>query len=125
VTETILLVRGRGVLQVPRTEWEKHVHMAPAHHKARQAFMTEAHHRVRYFVVRALAAGGRPLASSAIASALSLPPETVEAILADLERNLFFLVRNVAGDVAWAFPVTAEPTPHRIVFDNGEAIYGA
>jgi hypothetical protein len=125
MSESLLLVRGRALIPVPRTQWEQHVHRAPAHHGARQAFMTPDHHRVRYYVVRALAAHARPLSVAALAAALALAPAAVETILADLERNLFFLVRNPAGEVSWAFPVTADPTPHRITFDNGEAIYAA
>ena len=60
--ESILLVRGRALMPVPRAEWEKHVHLAPAQHVARQTFMTPDHHRVRYYVVRALAAVGHPVA---------------------------------------------------------------
>ena len=125
MSESILLVRGRALIPVPRTQWEQHVHQAPAHHAARQGFMSHDHHRVRYFVVRALTAHARPLGVAFIAAALTLAPAAVDTILAELERNLFFLVRNPAGEVSWAFPVTADLTPHRITFDNGEAIYAA
>jgi hypothetical protein len=46
-------------------------------------------------------------------------------ILDDLERNLFFLVRNAAGAVSWAFPVTADRTPHKLTISTGERLYGA
>jgi len=49
----------------------------------------------------------------------------VKTLLDELERNLFFLVRNGAGDVNWAFPVTSDRTPHRLRFDTGERIFGA
>jgi len=60
-----------------------------------------------------------------ISQALQLPLEQVGAILDELENNLFFLVRNEQGAVAWAFPVTVEPTPHRLVFSSGEQAYAA
>ena len=47
------------------------------------------------------------------------------AALAELERRLFFLVRNRVGEVSWAFPVTAEVTPHQLTFPSGERRYGA
>ena len=47
------------------------------------------------------------------------------AALAELERRLFFLVRNRAGEVSWAFPVTAEVTPHQLTFPSGDRRYGA
>jgi hypothetical protein len=49
----------------------------------------------------------------------------VQAILEELERNLLFLVRGESGAVAWAFPVTVEPTPHRLNFSTGERLFGA
>jgi hypothetical protein len=49
----------------------------------------------------------------------------VKSILEELERKLFFLVRNEQGAVAWAYPVTVEITPHRLDFNTGERIYGA
>ena len=60
-----------------------------------------------------------------IAQALNLPIERVTAILDELESKLFFLVRNAQGNVAWAFPVTIEPTPHRLMFDSGEKLFAA
>jgi len=47
------------------------------------------------------------------------------AILTDLEKNLFFLVRDPEGNVSWAFPVTTSETPHRLTFSTGEKIFGA
>jgi hypothetical protein len=60
-----------------------------------------------------------------ISQALQLPLEQVGAILDQLEKNLFFLVRNEQGAVVWAFPVTVEPTPHRLEFNTGEQLYAA
>jgi hypothetical protein len=49
----------------------------------------------------------------------------VSTILSELEEHLFFLVRNSEGDVNWAFPVTTDPTAHRLSFSSGENIFGA
>ncbi len=49
----------------------------------------------------------------------------VITILDDLEQHLTFLVRNEAGDVAWAYPLTVEATPHAITFNSGQRLYAA
>lgn len=49
----------------------------------------------------------------------------VSEVLTELEERLFFLVRNGDGDVAWAFPVTVDRTPHRLTFSTGERLYAA
>ena len=125
MSETVLLGRGRQILEIPRTTWEEHLAQVPQHSQARLSFMSEAHHQVRYFVVRELASRGRPIEPETISQALHLPQAQVVTILDDLERELFFLARNQRGAVAWAYPVTVEPTPHRLSFSTGERLYGA
>jgi hypothetical protein len=46
-------------------------------------------------------------------------------LLDDLERSLFFLVRDHRGNVSWAFPVSSDRTPHRLRFSTGERIFAA
>ena len=87
--------------------------------------MTGEHHRVRYFVVRELPRAGEPLQAQFIAESLNLSLARVNAILDELEKHLFFLVRNGQGAVSWAFPVTVESTPHELTFSTGERLYGA
>jgi hypothetical protein len=123
--EQILLGRGRHLIKFPRQAWEGHLAEAPQHHQTKLSFMSETHHRIRYFVVRELPAIGEPIAPEFIAQKLSLPLTQVEIILDELERNLFFLVRNVQGAVSWAFPVTVDPTPHHLTFSTGEQVYAA
>jgi hypothetical protein len=125
MSETILLGRGRQILEIPREMWEQHLAQAPQHSQARLSFMSPAHHQVRYFVVRELPGQEKPIAPEAIARALQLPRGRVETLLDELERKLFFLVRNQQGAVAWAYPVTVEPTPHRLTFSTGERVYAA
>ena len=72
MSATILLARGSRLLSIPQSEFDRHLAMAPDRHRQRQAFMSEAHHRMRYFVVQALAREGRPLSPQAIAQQLSL-----------------------------------------------------
>ena len=123
--ETVLVGHGGEIVDTPRTAWEQDLGQAPETCQARLAFMSEEHHRVRYYAVEQLARRGEPLAPSRIAEDLDLPAARTAAILEELEKNLFFLVRNDDGDVSWAFPVTVDPTPHRLVFSTGERLYGA
>jgi hypothetical protein len=87
--------------------------------------MSPAHHAVRYFAVRELPLRGEPLPPEIIAEELDLSLNLTQNILEDLEKNLFFLVRNEAGAVTWAFPITAERTPHRLTSSTGERFYAA
>lgn len=90
------------------------------------AFMTARHHAVRNFVVRELPRqGGKPLRPAEIASSLGLDLAMVIELLEDLEKHLFFLLRNGLGEVSWAFPVTSDRTPHALRFSTGERIFGA
>jgi len=125
VSETILLGRDKQIVQVPREMWEQHLAQAPGHSHTRLGFMSAEHHQVRYFVVRQLASSGKPIEPESIAQQLQLPLARVENILDELERKLFFLVRNEHGQVEWAYPVTVAPTPHRLSFSTGERLYAA
>jgi len=125
LNETILLAQGHQITNIPRQTWEDHLSQVPQHSETRHSFMTEEHHRVRYFAVRELPRVGEPLLPEFIAQNLNLPLARVNAILAELEKHLFFLVRNGQGAVSWAFPVTVESTPHELTFSTGERLYGA
>jgi hypothetical protein len=92
----------------------------------RLAFMTPRHHAVRNFVVRELPRNhGKPLTPVQIAESLQLHLKVTVNLLDDLERHLFFLVRDGRGNVSWAFPVTSDRTPHQLRFSTGERISGA
>ncbi len=125
MNETMLLGKGNDIVSIPQSLLNKHLAQAPEHGRKRLTFMTPDHHRVRYFVVRELPRFGRPILVPEIAGELSLSFESVEKILTELEANLYFLVRNEQGAVNWAFPVTVEPTTHKIHFSSGENLYGA
>ncbi len=125
MTEKILLGRGDQILEVPRTDWEAHFAGAPHDYRERLSFMTDDHRRARTFVVRELFRTGVPIPPERVARELGLEVERAVSILEELERRLFFLVRNEAGEVSWAFPVTVEETPHELSFSTGERLYGA
>lgn len=121
---TVLYGSGRELLAIPESSFREAVRGLPTRMGKRRAFMTDRHVRVREYVVQEMRENVE-LTASRISTALDLPVSLVGEVLADLERNLFFLVRNENGAVTWAFPVTIEPTAHRLTFSQGERIYGA
>ncbi len=125
MSETVLHGRGREVFEIPRQQWESHLALVPQHTQTRLSFMSEAHHAVRYFLVRELPCFGSPLSPEFISQELNLPVARIKAILDELERNLFFLARDEGGAVSWAYPVTIDSTPHQLTFSSGERLFAA
>lgn len=121
----LLIGVGREIHSAPDGAFLKGLKGLPARMASRLAFMSRNHHMVRDFAVRELPRQDRPLSPMQIAQVTGLSQETVSAILTELERNLFFLVRDPEGGVSWAFPVTTSETPHRLTFSSGEKIFGA
>ncbi len=122
---SILLGRAQEILAVPPDAWRQDLIQISQHGQSRLDFMTDTHHQIRYFVVQELAHRQKPIEPGLISHELNIPLDQVNAILDQLERRLFFLVRNALGAVAWAYPVTVEITRHRLVFSSGERLYGA
>jgi len=116
---------GRYMIPIPRFLWRRGVAREVPAIEERLAFMSGDHHRVRDFVVRELLRVGEPLALELIAKELSLTTTRTKKILDELETRLIFLFRNDEGAVAWAYPVTAEPTPHHAAFSTGERLDAA
>jgi len=81
--------------------------------------------RVHHFVVKELPSLARPMPPDFIADRLKLDESRVIQILDELERRLIFLFRPGGRDVVWAYPITAEPTPHQLAFSSGERIWAA
>jgi len=125
MNDVILLGQGTKIVQMPRREWEENLWGAEERCRGRLRFMTREHHLVRYFVVNELPRHGSPVEPAVISSELGLRPDLVHSILDDLEKRLFFVVRDERGAVSWAFPVTSVETPHRLVFSTGERLYAA
>jgi hypothetical protein len=123
--KSLLLGLKKHMLRIPRPIWQGEVERSAKHAHNRIGFMGEDHHKVRDFVVLELPRRGRPIPAVDIARATDLPLSRTAAILDELEKGMTFLFRNAAGEVAWAYPVTAEPTPHRILFSTGEQIFAA
>jgi hypothetical protein len=125
MNERILMAHGDRITEISRKDWEEGLAAVPGHVSAGLAFMTEEHHRVRNFVVRELPRVGSPLTPEFIAESLTLTVARTKVILDELEKHMTFLFRNEQGAVAWAYPVTVDPTPHRIRFGTGESLYAA
>jgi hypothetical protein len=87
--------------------------------------MSPDHHRIRNFVVVELPRINKPISMVYISQSLNLPLEQVVQIVADLELHMKFLYRSDGISVTWAYPVTVDPTPHRVTFSTGEQIYAA
>ena len=124
--DRILIGRQEQIISIADEMWRHHLAQAQRHGSSRLSFMTEDHRRIRNFVVSELPRnGGKPLTPETIASRLVIPFDRVVEILAELQKRLFFLVLNEAGEVSWAFPVTTDRTPHRLRFSTGERIFAA
>jgi hypothetical protein len=89
------------------------------------ARLSGEHHLVRDFVVTEIPKKAASLSADYIAGELGLPIDRVRDIIDELEKGMVFLYRNGRGEVTWAYPVTAEATPHHVAFGTGEAIYAA
>ena len=122
---TILVGVGREILTEPDDAFRQSIKGLPERMISRLAFMTRNHHLVRDFVVREMPRQRKPITPMGLAKVIGLDLAEVSSILAELERNLFFLVRDPDGSVAWAFPVTTCITPHKLTFSTGEKIFGA
>jgi hypothetical protein len=120
-----LIGLGQHMIPVPHMLWQWQVRRGAQRAKAHLGFMSEEHHLVREFAVRELPKVGEPLSPEFIAEDLNLPLARIEGILDELEKHMTFVCRNSQGAVVWAYPVTAESTPHRVTFSTGEQVYSA
>jgi hypothetical protein len=119
------IIRNGLLASVPTADWRAEVLAAPDRIRRRLDFMTDEHHAIRRAAVTELVRTGQPVEPGTFSQQLDIPISRTAEILEDLERNLFFLVRNAAGAVSWAFPVTADRTPHKLTISTGERLYGA
>jgi len=121
----IIVGKGQELRAIPDDAFRNAMDRLPGRMGERLAFMSHDHHTVRDFVVREMPRQSRPLSPRQIASITALDLSRVSTILSELDKNLFFLVRNSEGNVTWAFPVTTDQTAHPLSFSTGDRIYGA
>jgi|SRR5215471_13227416 len=113
--DSVLIGRGASIIQVPAEHWKSDVATATQRILERLVFMTQEHHLVRRYAVKEIARRSRAVSEEQISRQLSLSPSRVHQILDELESRLFFVVRNSKGSVSWAYPFTADETPHRVI----------
>lgn len=121
----LLLGLWRAMVPLPRALWQRVIFQEVRKTEKRLDFMTPEHRTVHHFVVGELPRAGKPLSPRVVAQGVGLPVERVNVILRELETNMTFLFRNEQGAVAWAYPVTADETPHRVTLSTGEQVYAA
>ena len=121
----MLMRRKQRMIRVPTAVWKRNVRSEARRAAARLEFMGPAHHRIRNFVVTELAGAQQPLSPEAIAAGVGLDIGRVGEVLDELEARLTFLYRSDGHNVDWAYPVTAEKTPHRVTLDTGDRFFGA
>ena len=81
--------------------------------------------RIQHFAVREIPRRREAIAPEVFADELDLPLDEVSTMLDELERRMTFLCRRGGEDVVWAYPVTAETTPHQVQMDGSEAFSAA
>ena len=123
--QKLLLAVWRYLVPLPGAVWKYETARNGRQAAANLSFMSEDHHRVRDYLVREIPRVGKPLSPEFIAQELTLPLDRVQNLLVEMEKRLTFLFRNKAGDVTWAYPITADNTPHYVTFSSGEQINAA
>jgi hypothetical protein len=124
VFERILLGVGQRMVPVPEWMFRKMVER-DARKLARRPPLEPDERQVQHFAVREIPRRREAIAPEVFAAELDLSLEQVSQILDELERRMTFLCRRGGEDVVWAYPVTAEETPHQVTMDGGEAFSAA
>lgn len=121
----VRIVQNGSLTCLPAADWKREFRAAVARGRRRLDFMSAEHHAIRRSAVTELVRTGEPIKPETFSQKLDISISRTVEILDELERNLFFLVRNDEGAVSWAFPVTTDKTPHKLTFNTGERLYGA
>ena len=123
--KTVLFGFRRRIFRIPERLFR---HVAPREARRIKKWvgsLPEDHRRVHHFVVKTIPKTGEPVSPQVVAEAVDLPVDEVTKILDYLESRLVYLFRDGGESVVWAYPVTAEPTPHQVRFDTGERVFAA
>ena len=121
----VLLGFKRRMLPIPWVLFRRAVAREALRTKRALGGLDEEQRRVHHFVVRDLPRLGQPMSPEHVAAELQMDAARVVEILDELERRLIYLYRPTGRDVVWAYPVTAEPTQHRLAFSSGERLWAA
>ncbi len=122
---SVLLGLGRYMLPIPGLIWPRLIARTARKETTRLASIRSKEHRlVHNFVVREMPQVGDPLSPDFIGQQLNMPLDRVKAILDELEKKLI-VFRAGQEAVVWAYPATADKTPHHLTFSTGEQGYAA
>jgi hypothetical protein len=125
MSNKLMLGLWRAMIPVPGMIWQDQVAKSAQDTAAKLGFMTGEHHLVRDLCVREIPRVGQPLSPQFIAGELDLPTDQVVELLDELEKEMTFLYRGDGENVTWAYPVTADQTPHHVTFSSGEEVHAA
>lgn len=123
--ETLLLGRGREMIEFPRKQWERTLLKASKFLEDWNKYMTEEHHLVHQFIVRELPRISEPIRPEFIAQELRLPLTQVVTILNEIQKHHISLFLDEKGRVEWACPFTVSDSPHHLTFSTGEKVNAA
>jgi hypothetical protein len=122
---SVLLGLGRHMISVSRPIWQRLIARTAQKETTRLASVrSREHHLVHNFVVREIPRLGEALSPEFIGQQLDISVERVNVILDELEKKLI-LFRAGQEAVIWAYPATADKTPHHLTFSTGEQGYAA
>jgi hypothetical protein len=122
--ERVLIGVGRRMVPVPECLFRTMARRDTAK-IARRSPLEPDERRVQHFAVREIPRRRLPIPPQVFAAELELASDEVSRILDELERRMTFLCRRGGDDVVWAYPVTAEETPHQVRIDGGAAFSAA
>ncbi len=84
---------------------------------------SRGHYKVRDFLILELTRLRQPVSPEHISQKLSMPIDRVNKILAKIGKMQMWIVRNQAGHVTWAYPVTVEETKFKVTYATGEQVW--
>ena len=122
--ERVLLGVGRRMVPVPEWIFQPMIRR-DIRKMAKRPPLEPDQRRVQHFAVREIPRRRDAIAPEVFARELDLSLEEVHQILDELERRMTFLCRRGGEDVNWAYPVTADDTPHQVRIDGGAAFSAA
>lgn len=122
--ERVLLGLGRRMVPVPEWVFQAMI-KRDVRKMAKRPPLEHDQRRVQHFAVREIPRRRQAIAPEIFARELDLTLDEVHLILDELERRMTFLCRRGSDDVDWAYPVTADPTPHQVRIDGGAAFSAA
>ena len=122
--ERVLL--GVGQRMVPVPEWLFRPMIARDIKKiAKRPDLEPDQRRVQHFAVREIPRRHQAISPEVFAAELDISLGEIRLILDELEHRMTFLCRRGGEDVNWAYPVTADETPHQVRIDGGAAFSAA